>query len=1047
MKSKLSWIMTLLLAFFIQTAFAQEKTVSGTVTDDTGAGLPGVSVVVQGTTRGTQTDFDGKYSIKASQGEKLVFSFLGMDTQTVSVGASNTVSLQLKMASNNLIEVVVEGYGITRTKPKSNVAATTVSAATIETRPNASFIQTLQSQVAGLNIATGTGQPGGNSQVILRGVGTLNGKFEPLYVIDGVPLNSDNFRSLNPDDIQSVAVLKDAAATSKYGNRGSNGVIVVTTKRGTYDSSMSIKYSVTTGFSELQGTKYNMMNSRQILELERRMSSLPGQNPLGLGGAGSMPFNPVTQAYSPLSDAQIGQYANTNWNDYFFRTGVSQNHVLSITSGSKNLSTFNSFGYFDQQGILRNTDLKRFNLRTNVNGKSDNGKFNYATNVTLNFSRRNEATSVGTGGVNQNFVLGANNSLPYITPDMYQNSAQVNTDYGTDTIFDPDPTDANFGPLAGTLAYTPLFLIDKMRTFSNRIDEFKGIVGIDASYQIFKNVTVGINQGVDYTQTQQTTYQSPGAFNSLIFEAQNGFLGQQTELFSRDIALTTNTRLNYNKVFAEKHSFDITLFTEYYKAYAKTINFTQNGVDPKTGSPGTGYVPNDPGTPLDDPAVGSGLNQLGLFSYFAVADYDYNSKYGIGATIRRDASSRFANTNRWGTFYAVSGRWNIDKESFMGEKSPFSMLKLRGSYGTNGNQQIELALYDGLNATRELYDIGVGYQGQPSYQVVQLANSDLKWETTTQFDLGLDWEVFNRRFSGSVDFYRKKTTDLYQDVYLSPINATPSLPANFGEMYNQGFEATLSYDLFQASEKSDFNLTLKFNGSYNKNRVSDVPTDEKMVDNGLTVLSEGHVLGEFFVVRYAGVNPLNGEMLYLDKDGNYTESPDVVNDRVYSGKSSLPVYQGGFGFDADYKGFFLTTQFSFAKDVWRYDYDLSGVQDPTNIGVFNMSTDILRAWTEDNRVTDMPSLLVSNAGAFESASDRYLRDASYVRLRFLSLGYEFPKKMLDKTPFSKVKTFIQAENLATWSKWRGWDAESPRGSDQYQYPTPRILSAGFTLEF
>ncbi len=1036
MKSKLNWIMTLFLAFFIQMAFAQGKTVTGTVTDEEGLPLPGVGVVVQNTTRGIQTDLDGKYSLKVSKGEKLVFSFVGMDDQTVVVGDANVISVQMKVSSRQLVEVVVEGYNITRTKKKSNVAAATVSAATIEQRPNASFIQTLQSQVAGLNIATGTGQPGGNSTVILRGVGTLNGKFEPLYVIDGIPLNSDNFRSINPDDIASVSVLKDAAATAKYGNRGASGVIVITTKRGSYGSALSVRYSSTTGFSTLQGTKYNMMNSQQVLKLERERG-------VGLGGGGSLPFV-AGVGYSALSDAQIGAAANTNWNDYFFRTGVTQNQTLSITNGTDNLSSFTSFGYFDQQGILRNTDLKRFTFRNNVNGRSKNEKFTYGTSVTINFSRRNEATSLGSGGVNQNYVLGANQSLPYITPDMYVSGAQTFFDYQNDSIFDPDLNDNTAGPLSNTLAYTPLFLIDKLKNFSNRTDEIKAVTNFELGYKITKNLRLGINSGLDYTQATQTTYLSPESFNAIVFFNQNNYLGEQTEVFSRDAAFTTNTSLNFNKTFANKHTVDITAFTEYYKSHSKSFNFLQKGIDPKTGSPGTGYDPNDPNDPLDDPEVGAGVAELGLFSYFAVADYDYDGKYGFGATVRRDASSRFANTNRWGTFYSVSGRWNIDRESFM-PANLFDLLKLRASYGTNGNQQISVALYDALNATRELYGLSTGYQGQSAIQVTQLASADLKWETTTQFNVGLDWEVFNRRFSGSFDFYRKTTTDLYQTTFVSPINALPQIDANFGAMYNQGFEANLAYDLIKS--KGGFNVTLKFNGSYNKNRISDLSVEGGFIDNGLTFRREGHVLDEFYVVRYVGVNPQNGQLLYLDKDGNYTENPDILADRVASGKSALPVYQGGFGFDADYKGFFLTTQFSFVKDIWRYDYDLSGVQDPNDIGVFNKSTDLLRAWTPTNRITDIPSLDATNAGNIESASDRYLMDASYLRLRYVSFGYTFPVKSLEKTPFKALKAFVQAENLATWSKWRGWDAESNRGSDQYQYPTPRIISVGMQVDF
>lgn len=1018
MKSKFTWILTLALAFFIQFSFAQEKTITGTVVSKADAmAIPGVNVVVQGTTRGVQTDFNGNYSIKAATGEKLVFSYLGFKSQTVTVGASTKVAIQLEDdEATSLDAVIVQGYDVTKTKRTSNVSSQTVSAATIEARPNASFIQTLQGQVAGLNISTGTGQPGGNSTVIIRGVGSINGKVEPLYVIDGIPLNSDNFRSLNPDDIESISVLKDAGATSIYGNKGANGVIIVRTKKGGFDTGLTVKFNSTTSFTTLQDNKYNMMNAQQLLTLERSVGK-------GRGGNG------VDGTSGPLTDEQIANATSTNWQDYFFRTGISQNQTLSLSSGSKNLSSFTSFGFLEQDGILKNTDLKRFNFRSNVAGKSSDERFNYSTSVSVNFSRRNEATSLGTGGINQNFVLGANNAAPYINPSDYTNAIQLNADYNAD----------------GTLLLSPLMLVDKLKSFNNTIDELKALAAIDGSYKLTKNLTFGSNLGIDYTQQNALVYQSPYAFNSLIFAASSGFVGFQSETFQRDVAISTNTRLNYNKTFAEKHTLNLTAYTEYFKANFKSINYRQNGLDGKISGPGygAGYIRDNPANDFFVPTVGSSKAETGLFSYFGTADYDYSGKYGVEATIRRDASSRFALSNRWGTFYSVSGRWNIDREQFM-EGSIFDVLKLRGSYGTNGNNEINGTTYGALNNTRELYAIGSGYQGNPSYVIGQLAVADLKWETSTQANIGLDFELLQSRLRGTFDVYKKETTDLFQSVPLSAINATGSIDANFGSMNNKGVEALLSYDILKNND--GFNLSATFNGSFNENRITDVANESGIIDNGLTVVAEGHRINEFFLVRYAGVNPANGNLLFLDKDGNPTETPDGAADRVYTGKSAQPRWQGGAGLNADYKGFFFSTQFSFVADIYRFDYDLSGTQDPTNIGVFNVSTDLLRAWTPDNRVTDIPSLNSNNL-SFDSDSDRNLKDASYIRMRYVSLGYDVPKKLLNNTFLKAVKGYVQAENMVTWSKWRGWDAESPRGNDQYQYPTPKIVSVGLQVEF
>jgi TonB-linked SusC/RagA family outer membrane protein len=1011
MKSKFTWIFTLLLAFFIQFSFAQEKTITGVVSDANGMPIPGVTVMVEGAAPGVQTDFDGKYSISASQGQRISFSYVGMKTQIVTVGASSSVSIRLQDDVTLLDDVVVEAYRTT-TRATSNVASTTVTSKTIENRPNASFMQTLQGQIPGLNISTGSGQPGSNNTtVILRGVGSINGNIEPLYVIDGVPQNSDNFRSINPNDIESISVLKDAGATSIYGNRGANGVIIVKTKRGGYESKLAVRYSSTTGFTYLQDNDYDLMNSQELLRLERAYGS--GR---GVG----------------MSDADIDATPTTDWLDVFFRTGVSQNHTLSLTSGSKNLSAFTTIGYFDQEGILQNTDLKRFNFRSNINGKSDNDRLNYATSITANFSRTNSASNLGTGAVNQNYLVGALQGVPYLSPSDYTTGAAL---VGS-----------------ASLTNTPLFLLDKLRTFTNQAEEIRAIGQGQISYKFTPEITAGTSLGIDYTGINGLTVQGPEGFNSLYFAAQDAdgntiqeFVGDQSESFSRNVSFNTNTYITYSKLFAEKHTIEVSAFTEYFKAHFKSLGYTQNGLDPIFSEPGTGggFIPYQSGNNFYVPGASSGKSEAGLFSYFGSADYDYDARYGLSATVRRDASFRFADTNQWGTFWSVSARWNIDKEAFM-EGSVFNMLKLRGSFGTAGNQDITGGgVFAGASLTRFQYGIGSGYNNGPSYTLGGLANPTLKWETIEQANIGLDFSVFDSKLTGTFDVYQKTTKDLYQGVPLSAINATTEINANFGSLRNRGIEAQVSYAIVR---NSDFNLSVNFNGSYNKNELLELPSDNGTVwDGGLLINREGDILNQYYLVEYAGVNPANGNLLFYDRNGALTETP-TDNDRKFTDKSLIPKYQGGFGLDAEYKGFFLTTMFTYVADVYRFDYDLQGFQDPDDIGLFNKSRDLNRAWTPDNRVTDIPSLRATNL-SLESFSDRNLKDASYLRMRYLTLGYSFSPELLDKTPFGGIRAFVQAENLLTWSKWRGLDAESNRAADQAQYPTPKIVSLGLELEF
>jgi len=1009
MKSKFTWIFTLLLAFFIQFAFAQEKTVTGTVTDATGMSIPGVNVkVVGGSGQSVQTDFDGNFSIQVSVNQKLEFSFVSMKTQIITVGASAKYNVQLE--GSVLDEVVVEAFRTT-TRATSNVAVTTITSKTIEGRPNANFIQTLQGQVPGLNITTGSGQPGANSTVILRGYGSVNGNVEPLYVIDGMPLNVDNFRSLNPNDIESLSVLKDAGATSIYGNRGANGVIVVKTKKGSFESPLRIKYLGTTSFTKLQDNKYDKMNSRQLLGLENRVGR-------GLGAT--------------LTQDEINNYGtDTDWYDQIFRTGHSQNHVLSFTSGGKNLSSFTSIGYFDQEGVVAKTSLQRFNFRNNMNGKSNNGKFDYSTAVTINYSKRSEASNLGSGSVNINPLYGANNGAPYLSPDMYTNGLDLYNQY----------TGTGFG--SGTLLLSPLMLMDILKTGTNEFNELKMLSNFQANYKLTDDLTIGTTFAADYTQNVGLRVQDPRSFNSYVFRnSGEDYLGFQTESLAQDFSANINTRLNYNHTFGENHNIDASVFTEYYKSHFKSFGATQNGLNPKVFVPGNGagYIGfNSDTSPFYVPDVSSSKITAGLFSYFGSVNYSYADRFGLGLTARRDASYRFSETNRWGTFWSVDARWNIDREKFM-EGSVFNMLKLRGSYGTAGNQNIAgQSIYSIPNGSRTLFASGSGYANLPAYVVGQLGNADLKWETIAQGDVGVDFEVFDSKLRGTFDVYRKTTKDLYQSSPLSAITGQFSQLANNGSLRNSGIELLLAYDVIKTT---DFTLTLSGNGSYNKNEFVKLPTGD--VDNGTSINTVGGQINQYYVIPYVGVSPATGNLLFRNAEGGLTETPDN-GDRRKTGKSYVPKYQGGFGLDANYKGFYLTAQFSYVQDVWRFDSDLDGLQNPASIGVQNKSTDLERAWTPDNRYTTIPSLTLTNKG-FDFSSDRYLKDASYVRLRYTSIGYTFPAKTLAKTPFAGLKAYFQAENLYTWTKWRGWDAESPRSEDVYQYPTPKIFSVGLEVQ-
>ncbi|RRJ93080.1 SusC/RagA family TonB-linked outer membrane protein [Paenimyroides tangerinum] len=1017
MKSKFTWILLLLSVLTFQFSFAQTKVVTGTVTSkDYGDPIQGATVLVEGTTRGVDTDENGKYSINAAQGEKLVVRLLGLKTQKATVGVSNVLNFSMIIEDDLVLdEIVVDAYR-TVSKPKSAVAASTVTAKTIEGRPNASFVQTLQSQVPGLEISTGSGQPGSsNTSVLLRGAGSINGNTEPLFVIDGVPMGNSSFRSINPNDIESITVLKDAGATSIYGNRGANGVIVVTTKGASFESDLQIKYVGTTSVSRLQKNNYDLMGGKELMDFE------------------------MANGFNNYSASLQKTAAETNWLDVFFRTAITQNHTLSFTRGSKNLASFTSIGYTDQEGILINTDLKRFNFRNNLNGKSNDGRLTYGTNITANYSKSRIAQGLGTGSVNNNYVVGALQGAPYINPDSYNGSHQSIWNQLTSSSF-----------VSGSiLKASPLLLMDKAKWFDFNQEELKMIAQGNVNYKLTDDLSVGTSLGVDYTHITQNGYDSPYSFNSWFFSPDRNdesiFVGSASQINQRVVSFNSLTNMKWAKTFNDVHEVKAGVFMEYLKAHFKSSSLAQEGLDRYFSSPnsGAGWISDTDANDYYVPSVGMSVANAGLFSYFANASYDYDTRYGVEATVRRDASFRFANSNRWGTFYSVSARWNISNEEFM-QESVFDDLKLRGSYGTAGNQDITgSGLFGGASLFRDLYSVGGGYNNNPSLVISNIANPNLKWETVEQANIGLDFGIWQSRLRGTLDVYQKTTKDLYQSQPISAIYGTSSIFANVGSMRNRGIELLLAADVVR---NDNFKFTINVNGSYNKNEIVKLPNSDGIIWNGGgNIMREGDMLGQYYMVEYAGVNPANGNLWFYDKDGNMTETP-TDEDRKFTGKSAYPLYQGGFGFDADYKGFFLSTQFSFVQNMWRVDNDYRDFLTTADIGTFNKSRELHDSWTPTNTDAKYPSLNNTNE-FYQTISDRSLRDASYVRLRYITLGYNFTAKNLAPLKLSGLRIYAQAENLITWTKWKGFDAESNRGSDFAQYPTPKTVSFGVEVQF
>ncbi len=1003
MRSKLTLMLTPLLVLCMTFSFAQEKTISGNVTDQNGLPLPGVSIVVVGTSTGTQTDFDGNYSIGANVGQVLRYSYIGQTTVNRTVGSANSINVQMQEDAQALEEVVVQGYR-TASKAKSSIASVTVTAETIKDKPNASFVQALQGQVAGLNIVSNTGQPGAESAIFIRGVNSINGSTQPLFIIDGAYATSDNFRSLSPNDIASITTLKDAGATAQYGNRGANGVIIIKTKAGKFNQALEIGYRGVVGQTRIQPNDYNLADSQEMLRLERDRGT-------GLGNG--------------LTDAQIDEFATTNWLDVFFRRGLSQDHSVQLSSGSENASQFTSLGFFDQQGILQESSLKRFSVRSNVNGRSENDRFNYGINLSMNYSQSETPNSVGTGGVNQNYILGAFQSVPYLSPADYT------------------PGDGNL--IAPIFRNTPLFLLDKLFVFTDEREEFRMIGSFNASYKLTDDITVSNALAGDFVEAKRLASESSRGFTRQLFaQTGNTTPGRERRQNTRSLSFNSTTNINWLKEFG-KHTVDLSAIFEYTKNHYDTFGYLARGTDPKTESPGDGssYVGDNAANDFFVDDANANILSTGRASYLGILDYDYDTRYGIQGTIRRDGSSRFIGDNKWGTFFAVAARWNIVNESFM-ESSGIDDLKLRASYGTNGNDIISdaggfLTNVSSPDLTEAFFATGAGYRGVNSIFRNQIAQPGLKFEEVAQLNVGLDFAFFNSRIRGSVDWYQKETKDLFQFTPVSNINGVSGLNKNFGTLENEGVDLTTTFDLIR---KNKTNLTLRFVGNYNKSKVGETPSADGNKDAGFV---QGGLFREIYAVRYVGVNPANGNLLFLDANGNTTENPDPDTDRVATGKNIFPELQGSFGFDFNHGGFFVNTTFTYTGGVDRFDFDYDNFINPTNIGQFRLSRDILRAWTPDNRVTDIPSLTLTNLAA-DTNSDRFLRSSDYIRLRNATIGYGFNQEQLKGTGFTGLRFYVTGENVITWSEWRGYDAESTVNTSR-RFPTPAIYSVGFELNF
>jgi TonB-linked SusC/RagA family outer membrane protein len=974
------------LLFFIAMSilcisFAQAQEVKGRVTDSRdGTPLSNASVSVKGTNTGTTTDADGRFSIRASAGAILIFSSIGFTEQEVRVG-SGDVNVSLEFAQRNLQEVVITGYG-TRSRRQVAGSIAKINGEAVKLQPVGSFDKLLQGKVPGLLSQSQSGQPGAAADVTIRGKGSINGSNTPLYVIDGVQVSSADFATLNPADIESYNVLKDASSTSIYGSRGANGVIVITTKRGSVGKT-SVNYDFQYGFSTLPHNKLRLMNSQQKLDYEVNYDRPDGMNPFG---------------WTPAEIDSLSKIDN-KLDEILFKKGKTQQHQLSVSGGNEKTRFYISGSIFDQEGIVISTGLKRYTGRINLeNSFSD---FKVGLNATYGYSK-----FTGTRE-NDQYIGSPLNAINWFNPYV--------TLYDQDGNYQDDFLQGQPNPLR-----------ELLENFSNA-DQLKGVGSVYLEWKIpwVKGLRARTLWGGDVTEDEGLGYldRTTNAGGQ-----STGARGQLSRAYARTFRYTGTTSLTYQKTFGD-HDINVSAFNEIIQSKSENFGFTGFGlVGPFKNEAGI-----TPGTSTNGfiPTVNGGATKNGLLSWFIDGNYGYKRKYYLSAGFRRDGSSRFGADNKYANFYNVGASWIVSEERLFKEKTKWlNELKLRASYGAVGNQ-----LGIGNYASRELLNATV-YNGVGGLLLVQLPYPQLKWETKKMFNAGFDFAVLANRIRGTVEYYNNKTVDLFLDRQLSRTSGFASITANLGKLQNQGIEVALDAEIIR---RRNLKWSINANYTYNKNEILDQAGQDENI-NGLFINKVGERANSLYVVRYAGVDATNGDALYYKKDGITTTNIYDPSDAVIVGTVDPPQF-GGFGTDISWKGIELNALFTYTIGAVVYNNDRFNVEFP-GYWYSRVSTSLLREWQKAGDITDVPSPF----NDFHAETTRFVEKADHLRLRNVTLSYSVPKSVLQRIKITSLKVFAQGQNLKVWHNFQGWDPEITSGIlGGAQYPQLRTITFGLSL--
>ena len=989
-KLLMNFVFLLCLMFEVS---AQDKTISGKVTSsEDGSALPGVSVSVKGSTRGTVTGADGNYKIGVPANATINFSFVGFKRSSIAVGSKTVVDVVLSSDASEIEEVVVVGYGATIKKKEATGATSNLKGEVIENLPLQSFDRALQGRLAGVQVQSSNGVPGGAVSVRIRGTGSITAGNEPLYIVDGIQLNNRNdggasvstnpLAFLNPDDIASIDVLKDAASAAIYGSQAANGVVLITTKKGKAGRT-KVTLNYFRGIVE-PVPSLKLMNSQDFINA--RITALQTTNPtlapaivrgnalVGLG------FN------RDLSDADFAAIPTYDWQREVYKTGIASNYEASIQGGNDRTSFYTSFSYNKQDASLINIDFNRIAGRLSIDHKITD-KIKIETG--LNLSQISQKGPYGD----------ARGSLAFSAP---QYSAPLilpfNRIYNDDGTFYGLPSSGI--TMAGDISGNVIAASELVKS-ENSVNQLVGNIGL--TYSINKNLIFKALGGLDYRLLYTSFFGDPR------LPDYNAIRGSLSEGNVNNLNFTTNTTLNYFKTIAKSHSIKVLVGAEYRSEVNTGTNFNAAGFPtPELNTANAAAEPSSVG------GFWTAVKNAGVFTNIG---YDYNKKYLINFVARYDGSSRFGANNQWGFFPSVSAKWNIMEENFLKNSIAVSDLGLRFSYGSTGNSQI------GNFDSRRLYGLGGVYQGFSAITPSQLGNPNLRWERNVTLNLGLDYGFFGGKVKGSVELFERTSKDLLLSRSIPQTNGFSSITENIGEVKNRGFEFGISTTNI---DRAGFRWITDFNFTAIDNEVTKLYEGQDVLPGNLSV-RVGFPLGTNVAVPFAGVNPANGRPMWYDPSDNITYI-NRTSDQRPLGHNTLTKQFGGLTNTISYKGIELTALLQY--DFGRVLPNLQEFRLADNAGALRNGLQYYwdNRWTTPGQITDVPrpadvrTEISGRVSSYQSVS-RFYQDASYIRLKQVGLSYLLPNKVITRIGFQSVKLYTQAINLLTWTKWTGFDPE------------------------